>query len=121
MDAEVKTTHYFWDGWFSGQSFAALVGLFSLFSFVDLLATMRLVPLGVGVQEGNPLANYALDHYGAMGFILYKLMLVTLVIASCWLVHPRNARLANGVLWAGSLVMTAVALRHLAIIVALFA
>lgn len=110
---ERQVTHYFWSGWFDGQSFAQLAGMFAVFSFVDLLATLRSIATGM-VKEGNSLANSALQQYGIPGFITYKVLLVTLVIGAMWVVDRVNPRLARGVLWAGIIIMAFIAVLHLA-------
>ena len=115
-DIEKRAPRYFWSGWFDGQSFRLLAFVFALFSFVDLLATIRTMATGT-VKEGNALADAVLKHYGNPGFIVYKLLLVLVILGTTWVVNRTNPRLAHGVLWGGILLMAVITLRHLAIIV----
>lgn len=114
MDVQVKTARYFWSGWFSGQSFRTLAGVFVLLSGVDLYATLRL--LSLGTQEANPMALYALRTYGVGGFAVYKVLLVVLVLLALGAVWPRNSRLSAGVLWGANLLMTYVTLVHISLL-----
>jgi hypothetical protein len=111
--------HYFWTGWFDGQSYALLAVVFCLLSFVDLLATLRLMSDGVsdsGVHEANKLANYVIQHYHTPGVIVLKLLLVLIVLFCTWGINLKNERLSRQVLWAGCLIMSVICILHLAII-----
>lgn len=112
-----KEGRYFWSGWFAGYGFSTLAMVFVLLSAVDLLATVRLLPLGV--QEGNALAVTALRQYGLAGFALYKTVLVGVILLTLSLVERRNARLAHAVLWGANLLMTYIALLHVSILSAM--
>jgi len=113
-DDRVGELRYFWSGWFEGQSYALLATVFTLLSFVDLLATLRMMP--EGVREGNALADYVLQHYHKPGFIALKVTMVLIVLLCTWVVEQKNARASRLVLWAGCLIMSVVALRHVAIV-----
>lgn len=88
--------------------------LYLIFSFADLYATMRLLPCEI--QEGNPLADWALQQYGAAGFAIYKLTIVLFVLGIVRIIERRKAHTAHMLLWAANLIMTYVALRHIAIL-----
>lgn len=125
MSETAEHTHkYFWSGWFSGQSFATLAGVFVLLSFVDLLATLRMIlvtsqVMSSAVREGNLLADTILREHGPPGFIVFKTAMVAVVIGAIWLVNRSNPRLAHAVLWGGNLVMAFVACYHVAIMTGL--
>jgi hypothetical protein len=111
--------HYFWTGWFDGQSYTLLAGVFCLLSFVDLLATLRLMPGGMsnsGIHEANKLANYILQHYHTPGVIALKVLMVLIVLGCTWGIKQANERLSRQVLWAGCLIMSVICVLHLAII-----
>jgi hypothetical protein len=88
--------------------------LFVLLSFVDLLATLRM--MSVGIREGNGLADIVYQAYGPVGMIVFKVILVAVVLLVTRVISKSNARLSHGVLWGGILVMTILTLLHLAII-----
>ncbi|HEY3376313.1 MAG TPA: DUF5658 family protein [Armatimonadota bacterium] len=111
---DTPKTRFFWSEWFRGQSFATLSVVFALLSFVDLLATLRMMPFGV--KEGNALANSTLMRYGPVGMIAWKILLVALVILTMRMVDRTNPALARGVLWGGILLMAVIVLIHLALI-----
>ena len=112
-DDRREQTRYFWSGWFDGQSYALLAFVFSLLSFVDLLATLGLMPYGI--REGNGLANVVLERYHAAGLVVFKVLIVLIVLLCTWLVNGKNERTSRLVLWAGCLIMSVIVLRHLAI------
>lgn len=116
MDRELSThdTQYFWSGWFEGHSLTLLFTTYGLLSLADLIASLRLMIAGV-IREGNALADYMWMQHGPLGFIAYKATLVAFIVMVISLVHQRNSKLARAVLYGGILVMSAVALRHLAI------
>ncbi len=87
---------------------------YGLLSLADLIASLRLMLKGI-IREGNALADYMWLQHGPLGFIVYKAALVTFIVVLISLVHQRNPKLARAVLYGGILVMSAVALRHLAI------
>ncbi len=107
-----KDERYFWSDWFTGHGYRTLSWLFVLLSAVDLYATVRL--LTVGGREGNALANGVLQQYGLPGFALYKIALVGVILLALYLVNQRNPRLAILVLWGANLLMTYIALWHIA-------
>jgi len=111
---QTAQVRYFWTGWFTGQSFALLATLYLLLSFADLYATARLIPFGI--KEGNPLADWALQQHGPIGFAVYKLVVVLFVLGIVRIIERQKARTAHLLLWAANLIMTYVALRHIAIL-----
>lgn len=113
MDSPPQPPRYFWSDWFSGQSLALLATVFIMLSVADLVATQRLLP--VGVKEGNALAALVLSHFGHVGFIVYKLALVAVVVLACVAIDRRDPGLARTILWGGILLMGVIALIHLAI------
>lgn len=115
---EQSAVRYFWTGWFDGQSFAQLATVFVAFSLLDLLATLQVVATGE-VREGNALANSIFAAHGAMGFMLYKTLLVLLILGAMRFVDRANTRLAHRVLWGGILLMAFIAIAHLAIMTSL--
>ncbi len=122
MDTDLTTreTRYFWNGWFEGHSLTLLFATYGLLSLADLIASLRLMLAGI-IREGNALADYMWEQHGVQGFIVYKAALVAFIVVVITLVHQRNGKLARAVLYGGILVMSAVALRHLAIISAVVA
>ena len=120
QDISSREVRYFWTGWFDGHSLTLLATTFILLSLADLVATLRLMTMGV-IHEGNALANAVWGLHGPVGFVAYKTVLVALIIALIGLLHQRNARLARTIIWGGILLMSVIALRHLAIIAALAA
>lgn len=118
MELASREGRYFWSDWFDGHSLALLSTTFALLSLADLVATLRMMLLGV-VKEGNALADAVWIGHGPIGFIVYKTVLVTLIITLIWLVDQRNPRLARSVIGGAVVLMGAIALRHLAIMAAL--
>ncbi|HEX2948150.1 MAG TPA: DUF5658 family protein [Armatimonadota bacterium] len=114
IDRDSHEHRYFWSGWFNGQSFAELAAVFAMLSFVDLLATLRM--MSVGVREGNGLANSFYQAYGPAGMVVFKVALVAVVLLATGVVDKTNPRLARGVLWGGNLLMAVLTFIHLAII-----
>ncbi len=114
-DLSPRVTPYFWAGWFEGHSLALLCATYILLSTADLVATLRLMLAGV-ISEGNALADYIWTHSGPAGFIIYKIVLVSFILVVVKLLQQHNDKFARMVLYSGILVMSAVALRHLAII-----
>jgi hypothetical protein len=108
------TEEYFWTKWTISPTFTELVATFSLLSFTDLLATLRM--LQMGVKEGNAVANWFLMHFGPPGLIVYKLLLVGLILGIAAYIHRQQPVLARRVLWGAILTMGVIALLHVAII-----
>jgi len=117
MEWKSKEERYFWTGWFTGQSFALLAGLYFILSFTDLYATIRLLLFNGMIREGNPLANWTLLHFGTPGFIAYKLLMVFIVLGVLKLIERERMRIAHVLLWVANIVMAYVAILHIAIMV----
>ena len=60
-------------------------GGYILFNLVDIILTGLI--LAAGGKEVNPLASYLLNHHGPVIFVLVKLLLVAITIASCELLR----------------------------------
>lgn len=116
MELTRKDGQYFWVGWMAEQRFHTLLSAFLLLSLADLFATLRMLPFGI--REGNALAEMVLLRYGAIGFVVYKCLLVLLIVALARIIDRRERRLAVNLLWGGILVMGYVSLMHLSVIVA---
>ena len=109
-----KDDRYFWTGWFDGQSFWLLAGVYALLSVTDLIATARLIPFGI--KEGNPAAGWIMAHYGVSGFIIYKVALVAFLLAVVGIIDRGNTRLSRLLLWAGNITMGYIAILHIVIL-----
>ncbi|MHB0938609.1 MAG: DUF5658 family protein [Armatimonadota bacterium] len=114
LEQETVQARYFWSGWFTGQSFALLAVLYLILSFADLYATIRLIPFGI--KEGNPLADWALQNYGNIGFAVYKLVIVLFLLGIVRVIERRKVHTAHLLLWTANIVMAFVAIRHIAIL-----
>jgi len=119
-----KEQRYFWSGWFTGQSFFILAMLYLILSFADLYATIRLLGFDniagnpLGTREGNPLANWVLVHYGIVGFAMFKILLVFVVLGVIKLIERQRLRVAHILLWAANIIMAYVAILHITIMIA---
>jgi len=114
LEQQTAQVRYFWTGWFTGQSFALLAMLYLVFSFVDLYATIRLIPFGI--REGNPLADWALQNHGTLGFAVYKLVIVLFLLGIVRIIERQKVHTAHLLLWAANIIMAFVAIRHIAIL-----
>ena len=119
LELTARDGRYFWSDWFRGHAYGILALTFVLLSVADLVASIRVLPLGsapLDVREGNRLAHAIWVTHGAAGFITYKLALVLVVLVAVWLIDRRSPATSRGVLWGANVLMALVALRHLAII-----
>ena len=118
MPNQKVTPKYFWSDDLAGPAFRELVLAFLLVSVGDLVATWKLLEMGV-IREGNALANWVLHEFGGLGFIVFKFLLVAAVLAIAGYVHARRPGTGRAILWTGLLVTSIVLLRHLAIMLRL--
>jgi hypothetical protein len=107
----------FWEAWASTVPAGHLYLAFVLLSAADLVATVRLVQAGFA-REGNAWALGVLHLSGWTGLVVYKILLVGVILGALALVDRTRPRLSRVVLLAANGLMGAVALRHLAIMLA---
>jgi hypothetical protein len=74
---------------------AMLLVLFALLNAGDLLTTY--LGLAHGLNEGNPLMNELLAHYGFGALIADKLLVITAVTSGSLLLHKLNWRIAHAI------------------------
>ena len=66
--------------------------------------------------EANGMASSIINHYGYVGFVLYKFILVTIVVLACEGVATKNSRLAKGIILGGCFVYFLVVLYEIALV-----
>lgn len=115
---EREKPKYFWSDELAEPATRDLMTAFVLVSIADLFATMRLLAMGV-IREGNVLADRVLRDFGDRGFILFKLLLITLILGLAAFIHSRRPSAGRAVLWAGILLTGVVLIRHIAIMLAI--
>lgn len=114
MADQPEKPKYFWTESLAEPKYRDLVAAFLLVSFADLFATLRLLAMGA-IREGNAVANWVLAQFGGIGFIIFKVLLVALVLIIAGYINTRRPGVARSVLWAGILITGVVLLRHIAI------
>jgi len=119
MDTDVHTRapRYFWVVWIEKTRMSDMMVAFGLLSLADLLATVRMMPLGI--REGNAIADAALHAYGTPGFIAYKLLMVGVILSLVAVIDRRRPLTARTVLLAAIGLMGIITLRHLGIMLVL--
>lgn len=63
--------------------------------------------------ESNPIASFFLNHWGIKGLLYFKLTIVTVVVVICQIVARQNIKLARGVLYLGTTIVSAVVIYSL--------
>ena len=86
------------------------IALFILASAVDLRVTQVLLQHGLG-WEANPVARAWID--AGYGLTIYKALIVSGVLFCAWLLARRRPKMAEGGLFAGTLLTLAIVLAGL--------
>jgi uncharacterized membrane protein len=88
----------------------ALLGLFIVLSFCDLVLTWLVISKSNGeIIESNPIAAVWLRRFGWQGLIIFKAAAMSVVIAVTILLNPRRPILARVTLGACCALMMVVA------------
>jgi hypothetical protein len=97
--------------WFSNVSFDDMITLLVLLCAVDLLATIQTVGSGM-MNEGNALANMALQQYGIFGLITLKFISTLLAVYILDIAYTKKPSFTLQALWIANLTLGFIALYH---------